>query len=172
MTHPLPNPSRRDVKALEAEAATLSAGDETSVVFLDDRHGIFRITGAVHQGLIPHELSLGGWDIRTTTGKVPKTVRTFDNTALPEGQDTDVTTITHGDFVTAEFEQRPYGLFQITGYATQADHDTLVMLGSWILTRTQQQASRLRWVKRHPVTIDVSEAAPPRRTPMQDGQTI
>lgn len=162
-----PNPKRRDVKQLNAWAATISAGDHVSVVFSDDRHGIFRIDGSAHAGISAGELSLGGWDLRTAKNAVPKAVRAVATEPVPEGMSVEVSDVGHGELATVAFEQKPYGIFRITGFATESHHDSFVMIGSWILSNRGQLAPRVRSVKVHENTEGLSLPAVAHREPLK-----
>ena len=154
----LPIPARRDRKALTEWVTGLSAADAASVVIADDRHGPYRLDGSLTPGLVRPELMLAGIEIRNSKSTPSSGVRAIPTVAVPDVDEIGVFDLEHGDLITATFEQPPYGVFRITGHVTASEHDTLLLVGGWILTSRRGIAPRLLSVG---LLDSIDEVSPP-----------
>lgn len=139
----LPVPARRDRKALTEWVTGLSAADTASVIIGDDCHGPYRLDGRLTPGLVRPELMLAGIEIRSSKSTPGSGLRSIPTVAVPDVDEIGVFDLEHGDLVTATFEQSPYGVFRITGHVTASEHDSLLLVGGWILTSSRGIAPRL-----------------------------
>lgn len=153
----LPLPARRDRKSLTEWVTGLSVADAVSVVIADDRHGPYRLDGSLAPGLVQTELMLAGVEIRSSKSAPGSSVRAIPTVGVPDVNEIGVFDLEHGDLVTATFEQSPYGVFRITGYVTASEHDSLLLVGGWILTASHGIAPRLLSVG----LLDAVETIPP-----------
>lgn len=135
-------PAKRDVAGMSAQLAEIESGQHIAVGIETDRYGITLIAGPawISAG---DEVVLGGVHIaKKQAMKNEVAVRAPEREVkrvlleLPEvarGSAVDALSIAHGDFVSADIEQHPYGAFTVSGVATAGDGSDFVMVDQWII---------------------------------------
>lgn len=164
----LNTPAKRNIKALTAEIAGLSAGDLATATFSVPRYGAFNIEGSVQFSTTTGSIMLAGRAIdaslkpekalQTLATSGPGTVDsgTADAVAPDAGPGSaadgdsaaaeltaSVRALEHGAVVRATFVESAYGPFAITGISVAAPVGDVFMVGSWIIARHGVPAARL-----------------------------
>jgi hypothetical protein len=158
-------PARRDVAGLED-------GDHVTVVLLTTRYGAIEVSGRVF-GSPTGDLWLGGRLIagpqtKAKDGSASRAPISELRTLVADpaglhGEIADPLTFAHGDLVSVDVEQVPYGLFTVSGVATEGD-DGHVRVGEWAVAGGGALAKRLRGARL--VGRDHTEPVPSRREPL------
>ncbi len=155
----LNTPAKRNIKALTAEIAGLSAGDLATATFAVARYGAFNIEGSVQFSATTGSVMLAGRAIdaslkpekslQTLVTSGPGTVDAgrFGETADGDSQAAQLTAsvraLEHGAIIRATFVEPAYGPFNITGICVAASVGDVFMVGSWFLSRHGVPAARL-----------------------------
>ncbi len=155
----LNTPAKRNIKALTAEIAGLSAGDLATATFSVARYGTFNVEGAVQFSATTGSIMLAGRavDASLKPEKALQTLATsgpgtIDATGTGDAADGDsqsaaltasVRSLEHGAVVRATFVEPAYGPFTITGIAVAAPIGDVFMVGSWFISRHGVPAARL-----------------------------
>ncbi|MFJ3957954.1 hypothetical protein [Arthrobacter sp. NPDC090010] len=170
-------PRRRAVAEMKRELGAIEVGDTLRVLFANERHGVFMVSGLVHMtGLGDFVIGgqmLAGPKVETTDKSGELVARNPDNDVkklhsdsdvVPDGSVFDAVAVSHGDLVSVEFEQEPYGLFSVFGVATRSRTGDQVVVGAWIIAHDGVVNHRLvscRLVAKaggHPVPIPQERA--------------
>lgn len=165
-------PSRRDVRGMTRLLDELEQEAQVSALFKDDLYGIFRISGTPFLSPSTGLLLIGGRTM-ASGGKPDKELLALEvlqeSMQTPSGETVDSTQVTHGEFVIAEVEQSPYGLFSVEGQVVETASGNLALLGHWFLRNSDGTAAhRIRHlVARHHQNIP----AVPRITTWRDEES-
>ena len=155
----LNTPAKRNIKALTAEIAGLSAGDLATATFFVARYGAFNIEGSVQFSATTGSVMLAGRAIDASL-KPEKSLQTLvtsgpgtvDAGGPGESADGDsqaaqltasVRALEHGAIIRATFVEPAYGPFNVTGICVAASVGDVFMVGSWFLSRHGVPAARL-----------------------------
>ena len=162
-------PARRDVAGLKAALGALEEGDHVTAVLSTARYGVIEVSGRVMSSATG-DLWLGGRLIagpqtKAKDGSPSRTpiteLRTLvANPAQLHGEMADPLSFEHGDLVSVDIEQVPYGLFTISGVAT-AGYDGNILVGEWAVAGGGALAQRLRGARL--VAREHTEPIPARR---------
>jgi hypothetical protein len=127
----LNTPAKRNIKALTAEIAGLSAGDLATATFSVARYGAFNIEGSVQ--------------FSATTGSIMLAGRgeSADGDSQAAQLTASVRALEHGAIIRATFVEPAYGPFNVTGICVAASVGDVFMVGSWFLSRHGVPAARL-----------------------------
>ncbi|MEV0031068.1 hypothetical protein [Nocardia sp. NPDC050793] len=137
---PLP-PRRRNIQALKASLTALGPGAPATAIFRSELYGTFAVRGTVVRSVATGGLLIGGHALDTassTVNPVPDlldlTVGTVEIADPPTGLATALAELSHGNAVVGYFEQKPYGLFTVTGFAVEASVGLMYLVGGLLLT--------------------------------------
>lgn len=165
-------PARRDVAGLKAALGALEDGDHVTVVLATARYGAIEVSGRVFSSPTG-DLWLGGRLIagpqtKAKDGSASRApiseMRTLvADPAQLHGETADPLGFAHGDLVSVDIEQVPYGLFTVSGVATEGQ-DGNVRVGEWAVTGSGALAKRLRGARL--VWREHTEPVPARREPL------
>lgn len=165
-------PARRDVAGLKAALGALDGGDHVTVVLHTTRYGALEVSGRVFSSPTG-DLWLGGRLIAgpQTKAKDGSAVRSpiselrtlVADPATLHGEPADPLGFAHGDLVSVDIEQVPYGIFTISGVATEGA-DGNVRVGEWAVAGGGALAKRLRGARL--VGREHTEPVPARRDPL------
>lgn len=172
-------PKRRAVSEMRRELGTVTGGDTVRALFSNDRHGPFAITGPVHSSslgelvlgavflagpLVTVSDKTGDWVSRKPEDDVKKIL---SGEAVPVGGEVVTPSeIQHGDLVAAEFEQSPYGVFDICGVATDSLPAGTTAVGGWIILGNGIANPRLKEIHRFAGRGEHGIAVPSNRPPL------
>ncbi len=158
-------PKRRDIKGMTAFLTGIDLKRRVQGTFKSAIYGIFTVEGLPFRSPTGGNIILGGLfleaklkptadvQILDYAGDDPRQEATVlvDSHQIADGSADLLGTVQkleHGDLIRADFELRPYGIFQITGTAIKATTDPRMagsfMLGSWIVSSNECPAPRLR----------------------------
>lgn len=145
-------PVRRDVAGMSERLGTVSAGQTITVGLDSPRYGPYLVQGGAYL-TSGDELILAGVSIGaklasksgTQVRQPSKEMRIVSLEALPDllGTRIAVQDLGHGDLVSAEFEQHPYGRFRIVGIVTGQESSENLTLGPWFLKDDLGKAPRV-----------------------------
>ena len=162
-------PARRDVAGLKAALGALEDGEHVTVVLSTSRYGALEVSGRVMSSATG-DLWLAGRLIAGpqtkakdgSPSRAPITeMRTLVvNPAALHGEIADPLAFEHGDLVSVDIEQVPYGIFTISGVAT-AGYDGNILVGEWAVAGGGGLAKRLRGARL--VAREHTEPVPARR---------
>lgn len=153
-------PKRRDVKGLKTEFDSLNEDDTLTFLFDSPSYGMNVIQGKTQvsdSGDAP-QYFVGGipiakknkvkrvWDPLGT--EVKKVIE--DTPLYPDSYDAldDVGSLSHGDFVVAEFKTDFYGKFSIAGMVTAGETDSMLLVNKWIVRTKDKPGSCLMRVSK------------------------
>lgn len=144
-------PAKRDVAGMSAQLAEATPEQRIAVGIETDRYGVTLIAGPVWVNDVD-EMVLGGVHIaKKQTMKNELAVRAPEREVkrvlleaqdAPRGSAVDALSIGHGDFVSVDFTQHPYGDFTVTGVATAGDRSEFVMVDQWIIHDSAERNTR------------------------------
>lgn len=150
-------PAKRDVAGMSAQLAEATPEQRIAVGIETDRYGVTLIAGPVWVNDVD-EMVLGGVHIaKKQTMKNDVAVRAperevkrvlLEEPEAPRGDDVDALSIAHGDFVSIDFTQHPYGGFTVTGVATAGDRSDFVMVDQWIIHDAAERNARVTATRR------------------------
>ena len=150
-------PAKRDVAGMSAQLAEVAPEQRIAVGIETDRYGVTLIAGPVWVNDVD-EMVLGGVHIaKKQTMKNDVAVRAperevkrvlLEEPEAPRGDDVDALSIAHGDFVSIDFTQHPYGGFTVTGVATAGDRSDFVMVDQWIIHDAAERNARVTATRR------------------------
>lgn len=132
---------RRNVLRLNGKLATIEPGTIATAAFRSELFGPHLVSGTIVTSRASGGYLLGGQPL-DTSGQLRRPVPELFSLELSSGPqvgrgDTTraVAGLNHGDIVTAVFDQVPYGLFTITGFAVAAPvAGVFAVGGGWYLT--------------------------------------
>lgn len=172
-------PKRRAVSEMKRELGALTGGDIVRVLFSNDRHGPFVVTGPVHsnslQELVIGATFLAGPPVRVNdktgdwTSRKPEddVKRIYSEAGSPASSEArEPNEIQHGDLVEAVFEQSPYGVFTIFGVATDSLPAGTTMVGGWIISGDGSPNLRLKGIRLVAASGEHDVAVPLNRPPL------
>ncbi|WP_280234500.1 hypothetical protein [Nocardia cyriacigeorgica] len=145
---------RRNVSRLVETLTTITPGTTATAAFRSDLYGRHLVCGTVVVSGATGGYLLGGQPLDTNGQSRRPVADLFSLEAsvkpLTPHTEPDVAGLSHGDIVTAVFDQAPYGLFGITGFAIHAPvAGVFAVGGGWYLTdRTGSPAARLIGIER------------------------
>ena len=163
-------PARRDVTGLKAALGSVEDGDHVTAVLSTLRYGVIEVSGRVFVSPTG-DLWLGGRLIagpqtKAKDGSPARTPVAELRTLVPQpatlhGEIADPLGFVHGDLVSVDIEQVPYGIFTVSGIATEG-YDNNVLVGEWAVAGGGALAKRLRGARL--VAREHTEPVPERRT--------
>lgn len=145
-------PAKRDVAGMSALLATVERDQRITVGIETDRYGITLTEGPAWVSEAD-EMVVGGVHIakksalkkdvamRAPEREIKRVL--LESGVAPRGSETDVLSLAHGDFVSIDFEQHPFGEFTVTGVATSGEGSAFVMVGPWIIHNQEATAERV-----------------------------
>lgn len=153
-------PKRRDVKGLKAEFDSLNEDDTLTFLYDNPSYGVNVIQGKTQvsdSGDAP-QYFVGGiplakknkvkrvWDpLSTEVKKVIEDTPLYLDSYNPLD---DLESLSHGDFVVAEFETDFYGKFSIAGMVTAGELDSMLLVNKWIVRAKDKPGSCLKRVSK------------------------
>jgi hypothetical protein len=158
MTTILNAPTRRDVKALTDDLASLGVGDIVSITFRTERYGTYRVSGIAMESGVYDALVVAGEPLgvgsRPSTSVVDIDMETID-LGSHVNENVSPLDVVHGDVVSVLFHVLPYGDFVITGHAV-ALGDSSLMVGGWLVRASGGPGLAVCTVERHEANSSAS----------------
>ena len=137
--------ARRKASELHGAIAAEPTGTVVAV-FNSDQYGIFAVDGVVARST---SFFVGGIELGNN-GKATRELVLLtpdDGSERPAGESVTLAelpaAIAPGDVVRARFEQRPYGVFTVTGVVVASPRGSDLLVGSWFVTVDSISAPRL-----------------------------
>ncbi|AMB59894.1 hypothetical protein [Microterricola viridarii] len=125
-------PTRRDVKSLKEQLATLKAGETIAAKFESARYGRFIVEGTV-QLSSTNDLTVAGKFLGSAKAPFATLLSITPIEEVPAAPSTERAGVSHGAVVRATFENSGHGTFVITGTAVDAPVLGVTVLGAWFL---------------------------------------
>ena len=137
--------ARRKASELH-DAIALEPSGRVVAVFKNDAYGVFAVDGDVARGT---SFFVGGMELGNN-GKAARELVLLtpdDGAERPAGEPVTLAelpgAVAPGDVVRARFEQRPYGVFSVTGVVVTSPRANDLLVGSWFVTVDGIAAPRL-----------------------------
>ncbi len=150
-------PARRDVAGMSQLFGMCSEGQTVAIGIDSPRYGAYFMQGAVRI-TSGDEIVVAGSQLASKivmkndlqVRQPVKEVRAVMLEDLPplDGKPVEVSSLSHGDLVSAEFEQHPYGYFRILGVLTAQEGSDNLALGPWFVREGGAQARRVLSLER------------------------
>ncbi|TLF80949.1 hypothetical protein [Nocardia cyriacigeorgica] len=144
---------RRNVLRLIEKLAAIEPGTVATAAFRSNMYGPHLVTGTIVTSGATGGYLLGGQPLDTSGQQRRPVAELFSlevsSEPLPGRTGTSGSTVdpTHGDIVTAVFDQAPYGLFTITGFAVATPAAGVFATGGgWFLTSRDRHTPAARLV--------------------------
>jgi len=156
-------PLRRKLSEIAAVLVTVENGDLVHVVLRSDVYGDFLVAG---RAFVNDSVWVGGIEIGSR-GKPNREVVALEKPSDEVRNSSTVVVldeIIHGAFLRVEFEQTPYGVFQIVGQGVSSSASDAILVGSWFVKRKDSLVPRVRSVTAAPRSVDDYRPVLPKMT--------